>query len=157
MYCPTSILKFGLFLLENQYRTRNNLEVYELQLDKEGDEMKGIGVDIVEFDRIRAVKNRAKFVDKILNEKEKAVLVTFKNEDRQLEYLAGRWAAKEALYKADNQLAKDHAFTDFSILNNETGAPYVVFPVSTKENQGQKVHLTISHSDNYAVAFVILS
>jgi len=157
MYCPTSILKFGLFSLENQYRTRNNLEVYELQLDKEGDEMKGIGVDIVEFDRIRAVKNRAKFVDKILNEKEKAVLVTFKNEDRQLEYLAGRWAAKEALYKADNQLADGHAFTDFAILNDESGAPYLEIFCLTGEWKCQKVHLTISHSDNYAVAFVVLS
>ena len=119
--------------------------------------MKGIGVDIVEFDRIRAIKNRTKFVDKILNEKEKTIYATFKNENRQLEYLAGRWAAKEALYKANNQLANGHAFTDFAILNDDTGAPYVVFPVSTQTNQDQKVHLTISHSDNYAVAFVVMS
>jgi len=119
--------------------------------------MKGIGVDIVEFDRIRAVKNRAKFVDKILSAKEKDVYVTFKNENRQLAYLAGRWAAKEALYKADNQLCTGHAFTDFAILNDETGAPYVVLPVTTKAKAVPKVYLTISHSDNYAVAFVVLS
>ena len=111
--------------------------------------MTGIGVDIVEFDRIKALKNRVKFVDKILSTNEKAVYATFKNEKRQLEYLAGRFAVKEALYKAAPDLCAGKNFTDFSILNHKTGAPYVAEPVLTK------VMITLSHSENYVVAFVL--
>ena len=111
--------------------------------------MKGIGVDIVEFSRVQAVKNRTKFVEKILSEKEKAVYVTFKNENRQLEYLAGRFAVKEALYKAIPDLCEGKSFTDFSILNHKTGAPYVAEPVIAG------IMITLSHSENYVVAFVL--
>ena len=118
--------------------------------------MKGIGVDIVEFDRIRMVKNQAKFVDKILHEKEKAIYHGFNNEKRQLEYLSGRFAAKEALYKAASTLCEGYNFNDFAILNDEAGAPYVVTPVATKVEVDQNINISISHSENYAVAFVVI-
>jgi len=111
--------------------------------------MKGIGVDIVEFTRIKAVKNKAKFVDKILSSREKEVYWELKNEKRQLEYLAGRFAMKEAIYKAASDLSKGKNFTDFSILNHESGAPYLAEPIETG------LLLTLSHSENYVVAFVV--
>lgn len=111
--------------------------------------MKGIGVDIVEINRIKAVKNKAKFIEKILSTKEKNVYTTLKNEKRQLEYLASRWAIKEAIYKAAPTLCKGKNFNDFSILNKESGAPYLDEPVATE------IMLTLSHSENYAIAFVI--
>ena len=111
--------------------------------------MKGIGVDIVEFTRIKAIKNKAKFVDKILSEKEKRFYMTLKNEKRQLEYLAGRWATKEAIYKAAPELCKGRNFNEFSILNSESGAPYLDEPASGK------IMITLSHSNNYVVAFVV--
>ena len=113
--------------------------------------MKGIGVDIVEFSRIKAIKNRAKFVDKILNEKEFAVYVTLTNKQRQLEYLAGRFAVKEAIYKAAPHLCMGRNFKDFAILNSETGAPYLASPTI------DGMLITLSHSENYAVAFVVIS
>ena len=112
--------------------------------------MKGIGVDIVEFERILAIKNREKFVDKILNKKEIAVYATIINKQRRLEYLAGRFAVKEALYKADNLACAGQKFTDFAILNDSAGAPYLASPT------GMTVKITISHSKNYAVAFVVV-
>ena len=111
--------------------------------------MKGIGVDIVEFDRIRLIKNKEKFVDKILSEKEKKVYMTFCNEQRCLEYLAGRFALKEAIYKAAPELCKQKNFNEFSILNNEAGAPYLAEPSATG------MMMTLSHSKNYVVAFVV--
>jgi len=112
--------------------------------------MKGIGVDIVEFSRITAIKNRAKFVDKILSDEEKSVYVTLCAEARQLEYLAGRFAIKEAIYKAAPDLCRNKNFKDFAILNSETGAPYLATPVAPG------ILITLSHSDNYAIAFVVL-
>jgi len=111
--------------------------------------MKGIGIDIVEFERIRAINHPAKFVDKILSKKEKTVYATFLNEKRQLEYLAGRFAMKEAIYKAIPMIDKTWRFTDFSIMNDDSGAPYLVEPAEVK------VMLTLSHSENYVVAVAI--
>ena len=111
--------------------------------------MRGIGVDIVEFDRISRVFDNGKFVDKILSDKEKKVFTSIKNEKRKLEFLAGRWAAKEAIYKAAPDLCINKAFKDFSILNHESGAPYLDEPL------GSQIMITISHSENYVVAFVV--
>jgi len=111
--------------------------------------MKGIGVDIVEFQRIREIKYPAKFVDKILSEKEKAVYVTFANAKRQLEYLAGRFAMKEAIYKAIPVVDEKWRFIDFSILNDSSGALYLDEPSEVK------TMLTLSHSENYVVAIAV--
>ena len=119
--------------------------------------MKGIGVDIVEFSRIRAVKNKENFVDKILSPAEKDLYTSFKHEKRQFEFLAGRFAAKEAIYKAATMLCTGYNFNDFAILNDETGAPYLLPPVSANVADYQNINISISHSDNYAVAFVVFS
>jgi len=111
--------------------------------------MKGIGVDIVEFKRIKEIKHPAKFVDKILSEKEKEVYVTFANEKRQLEYLAGLFAIKEAIYKALPVIDERWRFMDFSILNDASGAPYLHEPLLPE------VMLTLSHSENYVVAVAV--
>ena len=111
--------------------------------------MKGIGVDIVEFARIKAITKKEKFVEKILSHKEKSIYTTLINEKRQLEYLAGRFAIKEAIYKAAPDLCKGKSFTDFSILNHESGASYLDEPSEAG------IMITLSHSENYVVAFVV--
>ena len=110
--------------------------------------MKGIGIDIVEFSRIKQIHQRTKFVDRILSEKEKKVYTTLTHEQRRLEYLAGRFAVKEALYKAAPHLCKHKRFNEFSILNDASGAPYLADP----EVAG--IMITLSHSEHYVVAFV---
>ena len=60
----------------------------------------GIGIDIVELSRIRRIYLRQqKFVDRILTVNEKEIFYNL-TEDRKTEYLAGRFAAKEAFSKA---------------------------------------------------------
>jgi len=112
--------------------------------------MKGIGVDIVEFTRIKAITKAERFVEKILSDKEKKVYESLKNEKRKLEYLAGRFAVKEAIYKVAPEWCSGKSFTDFSILNHESGAPYLAEPNEVE------VMITLSHSENYVVAFVVL-
>lgn len=52
----------------------------------------GIGVDIVELDRIKEIiKNNPKFINRVLTENEKDVFETL-GERRQVEYFGGRFA-----------------------------------------------------------------
>ena len=111
--------------------------------------MRGIGVDIVEFTRIRQINQQEKFVERILSEEEKKQYNHLKNEQRRIEYLAGRFAAKEAIYKAMPDKRNPGQFYDYSIINDEDGAPKVSSPLESK------IMLTISHSENYVVAFAV--
>lgn len=111
--------------------------------------MKGIGVDIVEFERIERVLKKEKFVDKILSDAEKNVYYDLKNEKRKMEYLAGRFAIKEAIYKAASNVCQGMSFSDFSILNDSAGAPYLAAPNISS------LMISLSHSKNYVIAFVV--
>jgi len=111
----------------------------------------GIGIDIVELSRIKRIYSRQqKFVDRILTKKEKE-LFNVLTDDRKGEYLAGRFAAKEAFAKAvGTGLGGKLSFLDIEIEKNKSGKPFISKPF----NEG--VHLSISHSKEYAVAQVII-
>lgn len=111
--------------------------------------VKGIGTDIIEINRIVALNYKGRFVKKLLSEDEYQLFINFKSEKRQNEFLAGRWAAKEALYKALGSYCDGKQYTDFSILNDNEGKPYLNKPCLPN------VHLSLSHCEQYAVAFVI--
>lgn len=113
--------------------------------------IKGIGIDIVELARIERIVNRQpNFVKRILTEKERAKFATLKGK-RQIEYLAGRFAAKEAFVKAvGTGISKEWSFIDIEILNNERGEPIV------HSSLADRVFVSISHSDHYAVAQIII-
>lgn len=68
-----------------------------------------------------------------------------------MSFLAGRFSVKEAYGKAMGTGIGRISFTDISILPNEMGAPTLV---SAPLIEG--VHLSISHSRDYAIATVIV-
>ncbi|MED3552426.1 holo-ACP synthase [Cytobacillus praedii] len=111
----------------------------------------GIGIDIVELSRIRRIYLRQqKFVDRILTVNEKEIFYNL-TEDRKTEYLAGRFAAKEAFSKAiGTGLGGSLSFLDIEIVKDKNGKPFISKPF----NEG--VHLSISHSKEYAVAQVVI-
>ncbi|TCJ03736.1 holo-ACP synthase [Cytobacillus praedii] len=111
----------------------------------------GIGIDIVELSRIRRIYLRQqKFVDRILTVNEKEIFYNL-TEDRKTEYLAGRFAAKEAFSKAiGTGLGGSLSFLDIEIVKDKNGKPFISRPF----NEG--VHLSISHSKEYAVAQVVI-
>ncbi len=111
--------------------------------------MRGIGTDIIEIRRIEELGYRDRFIHKILSKEELAIYQQFRHEKRKNEFLAGRWAVKEALYKALGAYCHGKAYTDFSVVNDEAGKPYLLIP----ELEG--IHISISHCDHYVVAFVI--
>lgn len=109
-----------------------------------------IGIDIVEFEEIKE-KLSDRFVHRILSEQELVRYNQIKNTERKLAYLAGRFAAKEAYTKVYKHFEEPLNFVDVIILNDETGAPYII----SKYHPEDKVSVSISHSRNYAVAVCI--
>jgi holo-[acyl-carrier protein] synthase len=113
--------------------------------------IKGIGVDITELDRMETLINRQpRLKERILTEKE--ILIFEKlNGRRKVEYFAGRFAAKEAFSKANGTgIGKHLSFLDIEIISDDKGKPMISKPFS------EGVHLSISHSRDYAVAQVVI-
>jgi len=109
----------------------------------------GTGIDIVNIKRIKKSLSKygEKFIQKVLSEKEIEEIPTVKKE----EFIAGRFAAKEALVKASGIAL---AFNTITILNDTNGKPYIV--KLPDEIKNKKVHISISHDSDYAAAFVII-
>lgn len=111
----------------------------------------GIGIDIVELKRIeKIIKRQVRFADRILTVKEKETYERL-TDSRKVEFLAGRFAAKEAFSKANGTgIGKELSFLDIEIETDGRGKPMITQPLD------KGVHLSISHSEEYAVAQVII-
>ena len=84
----------------------------------------GHGIDIEELASIEsAVTRHEGFAKRVLTAKEMERFNSLKGR-RQIEYLAGRWSAKEAFSKAMGTGIGKLGFQDLEVLNNERGAPY---------------------------------
>lgn len=103
----------------------------------------GLGVDIVEVARIRRAMSRPNFVARILTERERERELT-------VAYVAGRWAAKEAVAKAWGSPLGWH---DVEILNGPDGSPFARV-LNRAHQSGSEVRLTVSlsHEKGHAVA-----
>lgn len=114
--------------------------------------IKGIGLDITELSRIEKITQRtARFIDRILTVREQQVYAQL-SQKRQIEFLAGRFAAKEAYAKANGTgIRAGCEFLDIEVLNDELGAPQLFF-------KGERTNgfVSITHSEQYAAAQVIL-
>jgi len=112
----------------------------------------GIGLDITEIERIKSISAKTrKFEERVLSDTERIQLSKL-SETRQLEYLAGRFAAKEAFSKARGTgIGKDCSFQDIEILKGPSGKPVLYF-------KGEEVNgfVSITHTKVYAAAQVIL-
>lgn len=118
----------------------------------------GIGTDIVEIERIKNAMNRKNgFLKKIFTEQEIEYL---KRRNMRPEYVAGRFAAKEAVSKALGTGFRGFEFKDIVIEKTALGKPIVTLKGKAKKiaqkNGNHKIHLSISHTNNNAVAYAIL-
>ncbi|NLY80754.1 MAG: holo-ACP synthase, partial [Lysinibacillus sp.] len=108
--------------------------------------IKGIGLDIVEMERIKKAMTRTeKFQQRILSERELNKFHQL-SEHRKCEFLAGRFAAKEAFSKANGTgIGEGCEFHQIEILNDEHGKPVLYF-------NGQAVNgfVSITHTRDYA-------
>ncbi len=91
--------------------------------------IKGIGIDIIEINRIEEmIKKQGKFPERILTSSELALFKTYSGK-RKAEFLAGRYAAKEAFSKAyGTGIGSALSFQDMEIMADELGKPYFRSP-----------------------------
>lgn len=121
----------------------------------------GVGTDITDVERIRKVfeKRGCHFAQTVLTEKEIMIL-----DDRagKAEFIAGRWAVKEAFAKAlGTGIGESCSFSEIEILPGQAGAPEITAlygkTAETVQNKGiTTYHISISHERDYAVGFVVL-
>ncbi|MDQ0221329.1 holo-ACP synthase [Peribacillus cavernae] len=113
--------------------------------------IKGIGIDIIEIARVRAILARQpRFLERILTEHERKVYTGLKS-SRRVEFFAGRFAAKEAFSKAfGTGIGESLSFLNIEIATDPNGRPYIEKPFS------DGVHLSITHSREYAAAQVVI-
>jgi len=112
----------------------------------------GIGLDLVDLKKIdKIIKKSEKFPKRILSERELKIFSTL-SESRKKEYLAGRFAAKEAFAKARGTgIREGCSFHQIEVINNELGRPIIYF-------DGAEVNgfVSITHTGDVAAAQVIL-
>ncbi len=120
----------------------------------------GIGIDIVEIKRIKAaIKSKKNFLPRVFSETE--IRLSERGEFR-FEELAGRFAVKEAFFKAiKTGWRRGVTFKDIVVLNETSGAPYVELSGKAKEIAAtvgvQKIFVSISHTKELAVGLVVLT
>lgn len=123
--------------------------------------MIGIGTDIVEITRVRRIVDGdlgSRFLRRILTETELAQVAG--KQARLAEFAASRFAAKEAVVKALGcGIGERTGFHDVEILSEPSGKPVCRLSGRTREavgfREGDRLHVTLSHSDGHAVAFAV--
>lgn len=111
----------------------------------------GIGLDVTDIHRIeKACSRKSTFAGRVLTVAEETIFLELHGK-RQMEFLAGRYAAKEALAKAMGTGIGKIGFHDIEILSDKSGKPVV-----TQSPFSGKVFLSISHTDSIAAAQVVL-
>jgi holo-[acyl-carrier protein] synthase len=116
------------------------------------------GTDIIEIERIKKSieRNGENFLNLIYTEAEIAYCESKKN--AKYSHYAGRFAAKEAIYKAVSTLLPERfgiSWKDAQIINDENGNPKVEF-LKIEFEQIKSIDISISHCKEYAVATVTI-
>ncbi|MCL2025371.1 MAG: holo-ACP synthase [Leptospirales bacterium] len=117
----------------------------------------GIGIDIVESKRIESLWKAYgdHFLKKILSDDEIAAMP----KKFPVQYIGGRFALKEAIVKASGK--RDFAFNEISVLNDETGKPFIkekdaIARIIGREESSFAIHVSISHEKEYCTASAVI-
>eukprot|EP00941_MAST-03F_sp_MAST-3F-sp1_P004080 g4080.t1 len=121
----------------------------------------GLGIDLSHIPRFRGLLSRYedRFLRRAFHDNEIEEYRTITSEERKITYIASRWAAKEAAYKAFGGKWRI-PFPDMYVTRCSTGEPELVFAgiakCKAKELGIDQNMLTISHDGEYCVAEVLL-
>ncbi|MDD5431769.1 MAG: holo-ACP synthase [Candidatus Omnitrophica bacterium] len=112
----------------------------------------GTGVDITEVQRLRKVVEKwgKSFLERVFTKNE---LENAKTRGSFYQHLAGRFAAKEAVFKAVGD--PNLNWKDVEIINDKQGKP--VCKILNGRADKLLVLLSISHVKNYAVANAVVT
>ena len=105
-----------------------------------------VGIDIVDIDRIGILvqKYDSAFLNKVFTERE---LNEWATRGRRLSFLAGRFATKEAFFKASG--IKGLRWKDIETLGT-------IPEIELKKKKLKNVNLSISHTDKLATSVVLI-
>jgi holo-[acyl-carrier protein] synthase len=116
------------------------------------------GTDIIEIARIKDAIEKEGFKERVYTEKEIEYCES-KNIQKYQSY-SGRFAAKEAIFKALSTLIEDKykiKWTDFEIINDKEGKPNVQINTDIIDKLLIKnIDISISHCKEYATAVCII-
>lgn len=119
--------------------------------------IRGVGVDVVDIQRMKEtlVDQGERFLRKVFTDAE---VDYCERKPRPYEHYAARFAAKEAVSKAlETGWTGTFRWKDVEVLNEPSGAPKVTLRNETAERlRSHRVHLSLSHSEQTVVAFVVI-
>jgi holo-[acyl-carrier protein] synthase len=121
--------------------------------------IKGTGTDIVEIKTIeKSILQNKRFKERVYTSNEIEYCETKPN---KFQHYAARFAAKEAVMKAlETGWNKGIQWKHIEVLNEPNGKPIIRLTDKanelTKENEINNVHISLSHCENYATAFVVI-
>ncbi len=114
----------------------------------------GSGVDLIEIERIKRSVQNDRFNERVYTPRE------FGESKKLSHRLAGFFAAKEAMLKAMGTGLAGFSWQEIEVCHDSKGAPSLEVSgkvaLFLKENHISRVHLSISHCQEYAIAQVIL-
>jgi len=121
----------------------------------------GIGVDIVNNNRLKKLVKNKNFISRVFTNNEQKSSNKFKN---KIKYFSKRFAAKEAFSKATGYgISKNLHFKDIEIKNNKKGKPSINLKKSTSlylkkrfKVKSFKTNLSLSDEKSYSIAYVII-
>ncbi|MCR5081782.1 MAG: holo-ACP synthase [Treponema sp.] len=117
----------------------------------------GIGCDIVKVSRFEKWVS-GNLIDRFFNQNEK--ISDSASTLRKCEYYAGHFAVKEAFSKALGTGISGFDLRDVYIIKDELGKPELIVKDRAQEllekkcGTNSRLHVTLSHEKEYAVAFV---
>lgn len=119
--------------------------------------LKGVGVDVVEIDRMSRIlegESADRFLERVYTAEE---LIYCLGKPRQVEHLAVRLAAKEAVFKAlGTGWSGGIGWKEVEVRHDERGRPCVVLHGKALEIFGRlgggEIFLSLSHTSRLAVA-----
>ena len=107
----------------------------------------GLGIDLVDIPRFEKVCKNPLFIQKYFAKGEW---------DLPIQSLAGRFAARESLFKALNK-QEIFAWADIEVVSNKDGSPsFKLYGELDEFAKQHKIHLSISHSKYFATAIVLI-
>ena len=109
--------------------------------------IRGIGVDVVKVERFVNIAP-----EHVLSVTELALYQSFGIESRKREFLAGRFAVKEAIIKASPTGLSVKSMPQIDIGNDVNGRPFL----ASGQLPGLRVWLSISHEADVAVGLCVL-
>jgi holo-[acyl-carrier protein] synthase len=120
--------------------------------------IRGTGLDIIEIRRIAGAIKRQAFVERVFTQQEQAYCNS-RGIGRAASY-AARFAAKEAVFKGFGTGLSVGTWRDVEIILAAKGQPNIsltgYFGSLAKEKGIQQIFLSLTHSQEYAAAQVIL-